>query len=217
MWLHSGLVLVDGKKMSRSSGNVLTLRDLMKKGFSGRVVRFFLLKTSYKKPIRFSWEALEDAKKALSRLDNFLLEMKDIAHGDKEAKVDISEDIRDLADSARVSFDSAINDDLNMSMALGAIYGMIKGVNTMLSQKKIHAVEADLILKTMGRFNSILNIFDIERDEKEMPPEILRLAHERQKARDEGDWDLADRLREELREKGVEVIDLSGGFKLRPL
>jgi cysteinyl-tRNA synthetase len=229
VWLHSELVFVDGKKMSRSAGNTVTLRDILEKGFTGREVRYLLIRANYRKPVNFSWQEMENAKKALGRIDNFISALdgfdKLTMTREKESASGAAEEIRGLTEAAVAAFDRAINDDLNVSMALGAIFGMMKEVNAMISEGRIKPVDADHILKVMEGFNRILQVFQIHGEhieplgegKEKVPSHIIRIAQEREKARAQRDWDIADRYREELHEMGFEVIDLPGGFKLKPL
>ncbi len=211
-WLHSELVMVDGKKMSRSAGNVVTLRDLLKKGYTGRQVRFFLARTHYRKPLIFSFEGLNDACKALKRLDYFLSELSSIASTKSNG---ISKEIPTLLEDLKKDFITSVNDDLNVSRALGAIFGFVKRVNTMILKGCIFASDADTILDTFKDMDTILGIFKIPETGEELSQEIEELIRERSEARNRKDWGKADELRRRLAEMGIEIMDTPEGPRWR--
>ena len=215
LWLHSELVFSGGKKMSRSEGNVVTLRDLLDKGHSGRDVRFFLLRTHYRRPLQYSGEYLRESVKALKRIDNFISDLISCMHCGNNAGAEPDEDIATLITETERTFFQAVNDDLNIPRALGAIYQLVRSVNPAMSDEPLSAPDAELILDCLSKMDSILGVLDISPPGPELAEEITRLVREREDARSKGEWDRADELRDRLSKLGVEVMDSPRGPRWR--
>ncbi len=213
-WIHSELILVDGKKMSRSAGNVVTLRDLNKKGFTGRHVRFFLLRTHYRKPIHFSYDHLEESVKALKRLDYFVSEIQALTIG-KDPAGEPGPDIKKALEAMKNDFTQAINDDLNTSKALGAIFRLIRHVNSLISAQKLSPMDAKNVMDALQDVDKVLGCLDISIPDPELSKKIQDLVSQREKARASSDWDKADDIRQQLLDLGVEVMDTPGGIRWR--
>ncbi len=214
-WLHSELIFVEGKKMSRSLGNVVTLRDLLDKGFSGRQVRYFLLRTHYRKPLNFSFNALIESSKALKRLDDFIYMLIQIIALDRKGK-DLAEvDIDTLTSNAKDGFREALLDDLNISGAMAAIYRLIKELNPLVLNGSLGAKEAQDILDLFREFNKVLSFLDIPDKLPQLSQEIKALLKQRQEARKNKDFNRADDIRNKLLSLGIIVIDTPGGQMLK--
>jgi cysteinyl-tRNA synthetase len=203
-WLHSELFLVDGKKMSRESGNnLLTLRDLLAKGYSAREVRYYLLRTHYRKPINFSFKRFDAALQSLKRLDEFCIKLlclpPGLPHPEVAAYLTRMEDV----------FFTALDDDLNVSKAFGAIFDFVKKVNPIVNAGNLDRDQKEYILDALRRMNSILNLLKL--DQCPLAPEIDKLIRDREDARRNGDWVKADNVRKELAAQGIEVIDTVKG------
>ncbi len=234
-WLHSELVMVEGRKMSRSAGNMMTLRQLLEMGYSGRAVRFYLLRTSYRKPLNFSIERLDDAVKGLNRIDQFLCEMEHIirqeengsdtehagqekAHGGKHDKDGDKSGIRKVTDEFRAEFFRHCFDDLNMAGAIGAIFTLIRETYSLQDDRGIGADDASLVLDALSdadRIAGFLQCCAASRLSREARERIEELVNLRQQARQRKDWDRADEIRDRLREMGIEVIDTASGPRWR--
>jgi len=156
-WIHSELILVDGKKMSRSAGNVVTLRDLNKKGFTGRHVRFFLLRTHYRKPIHFSYDHLKESARALKRLDYFVSEIQALTIG-KDLVGEPGPAIKKALEAMKNDFNQAINDDLNTSKALGAIFRLIRHVNSLISEQRLSPMDAKNVMDALQDVDKVDDI-----------------------------------------------------------
>jgi len=202
-WLHSELFLVDGHKMSREGGNLLTLRDLFDKGYSARQVRYYLLRTHYRKPINFSFRKLDAALSSLKRLDEFCTKLLCLPPGLPHPEVAAY-----LSEMEEVFF-SALDDDLNVSKAFGALFDFLKKVNPIVSAGNLDREQKDYILETLRRMNSIFNLLKL--DKCPLAPEIDKLIRDREDARRSGDWVKADGVRQELADQGIEVIDTAKG------
>ena len=213
-WIHSELILVDGKKMSRSAGNVVTLRDLNKKGFTGRHVRFFLLRTHYRKPIHFSYDHLKESARALKRLDYFVSEIQALTIG-KNLVGEPGPAIKKALEAMKNDFNQAINDDLNTSKALGAIFRLIRHVNSLISEQRLSPMDAKNVMDALQDVDKVLGCLDISIPDPELSRKIQDLVSQREKARTSMDWDKADDIRQQLLDLGVEIMDTPGGIRWR--
>lgn len=203
-WMHSAHLVVDGKKMSKSLGNFYVLGDLLAKGFSGREVRFLLMSTHYRIPLNFTFAGLEAAQNSLRRIDDFVDRLKSVGGEDKE-NVDIEEFERE--------FRSFVSDDLNVSGALGVLFDFIRKVNTMCDQNLIGKKEAEKILEKLKSIDMVLGV--IERGEVHIPLPIQELFKERNQARKDKKWALADTLRKQIEESGFLIEDSPTGSCLK--
>lgn len=192
-WMHSEFLLIDGGKMSKSLNNIYTLSDLEKKGFSALDYRMFNFTSHYRNKLNFTWNSLEAAKIALSRLKEGY---KKHALGTQE----VSEEV--LAEYDK-KFSEAINDDLNMPQAMGVVWDAIKYPN---KSKKI----ANLLLK----FDKVLGLKIDEEGKIELPDEIKQIIEKRKIVRENKDWDKSDELRDLLNEKGYIVKDSKNGMEV---
>ncbi|MBT8329834.1 MAG: cysteine--tRNA ligase [Desulfofustis sp.] len=202
-WLHSELLLVDGKKMSSDNNNVVTLKDLLAMGFTGREVRFLLLSVQYRKPINFSIKRLENVRTALRRLDEFTSKLLCLPPGRPHPEVTA------YVSAMEEQFFTAMDDDLNVSVAMAAIYNFIKKTNPILQVNHLDRDQKDYILEKLNQLNQVLKIFKLQGCPLE--PEIDALIQLREKARVEKDWQTADSARNELAERGIAVIDTANG------
>jgi len=202
-WLHSELLLVDGKKMSADNQNIITLRDVLARGYNGREMRYFLIRTHYRKPINFSFRSLDAARKNLQRLDGFVGKLLCLPPGLPHPEV--AAYLSDMEDR----FFAAMDDDLNVSKAFAALFDFVKKTNPILSQGLLDREQKDYILETLRRINTVLRIMRLE--ECPLAPEIDRLIRDREKARKQKDWQKADGVRQELAQKGIEVVDTATG------
>jgi cysteinyl-tRNA synthetase len=212
-WLHSEMMLIDGKKMSRSAGNVVTLRDLAAQGYTGRQIRFFLLRTSYRKPLNFSLDQLNEAARGLKRIDQFVGELQSI--GATGGAGEVTGEVREKVGLMEADFAAAMNDDLNASRALAALYSLIKHTNPMIAAGDLNREEAREILAALGHIDRILGVLDIGSVGPELSQEIRDLISQREEARESSDWDQADLIRRRLLERGVEIVDTPQGARWR--
>ncbi len=202
-WLHSELLLVDGKKMSSENNNVVTLKDLLARGFTGREIRFMLLSVQYRKPLNFSLKRLENVRTALKRLDEFTCKLLCLPPGRPHPEVTA------YVSAMEEQFYTAMDDDLNVSRAMAAIYNFIKKTNPILQINHLDRDQKDYILEKLNQLNQVLKIFKLQGCPLE--PEIDALIQLREKARVEKDWQTADAARNELAERGIAVIDTANG------
>ncbi|MDO9514650.1 MAG: cysteine--tRNA ligase [Syntrophales bacterium] len=198
-WLASELVMLDGKKMSRSLNNFFSVGDLEEKGYTGREIRYFLLSSHYRKPLSFSFGALDTACNTVKRLNNFIQRLLHFTPGNGYAETD------QLIYDVRKGFTESMDDDFNISGALASLFEFVRTINIPLAANQLDSRQRDLVLDTMNRINSVLRIMDFE--EKTLSEDASRLMEERKQARSAGDWKESDRLRQELAELGILVHD----------
>jgi cysteinyl-tRNA synthetase len=211
-WLHSELVHTDGKKMSRSLKNVITLRDLTEKGFTGRQVRFFLLKTNYRKPLLFSFEAVDEAAQALRRIDRFVSGIKALA--DPSASDDNAASyVQETAKEMETDSVAALNDDLNVSGALGALARMMRKINLYRKTMALTGADANAILRAIKGLDAVIACLDPGAHEDPRSEAVQSLINLREDARKNRNWAEADRLRNELIKMGIEVMDSPQGVR----
>jgi cysteinyl-tRNA synthetase len=199
-WLHCAHLLVDGQKMSKSLGNFHTLRDVLERGYSGREARYALSRVHYRAPLNFTWEGMEEARQALTRIDEWLRRLREAARagdGPPNRAVAIEDD----------RFGEALDDDLNISAALGHLFEQIRESNRELDGG-IDPARALAWLTWWQRINQVLAL---EAEEEELPKEIVRMAEERRQARLARDWQKSDEWRDALQARGWTVRDTKDG------
>jgi cysteinyl-tRNA synthetase len=202
-WINTDLVMVDGKKMSRSLDNVLTVEDLEKKGFHGREIRFFLLSAHYRKPLNFSLGAMETAKNTVRKLDHFIQRLIRFQAGGGYGETD------QLIYDVRQGFNGSMDDDLNISSALAALFEFVNKINLPLAQGQLSEQDRDRILDVMKGFDRILGVLNF--NEETISEEVRRLIAERNGHRGAGRWSEADAIRQRLVDMGIEISDTPAG------
>ncbi|CAN5498048.1 cysteine--tRNA ligase [soil metagenome] len=195
-WMHCAHLLVDGQKMSKSLGNFHTLRDVLEKGYSGREVRYALIRVHYRAPLNFTWEGMDEARQALGRIDEWLRRLGESAAAATEAP-EIEDD----------KFSEALDDDLNISAALGHLFEQIRESNRELD-RGIEPARARAWLNWWERINRVLALAAVE---EETPAEIQQLAEERTQARLAKNWQKSDELRDAIQAQGWAVRDTKEG------
>lgn len=192
-WIHGAFLLSKGEKISKSKGGLYTISELEKLGYDPLDYRYLCLTTKYRMPLNFTLESLDAAKNSLKRLKEKIQEL------DKKTKGDTKE--------FKKLFLQAINQDLNMPKALAILQKVIK-TNKLGGKEKLTLIK---------EFDKVLAL-DLTKIKKvEIPKEILNLIKEREKARKSKEWDLSDKLREEIKSKGFMVEDGESGPKLKRL
>ena len=205
-WLHCAHLLVDGQKMSKSLGNFYTLPNLLEKGYTGREIRYALMRVHYRAPLNFTWKGMEEARQALTRIDEWLMRLRATA----AKKIDKGKTGMQLG----TQFEEALDDDLNISAALGFLFESIRETNRAMDQNEMDAATANAWLDWWKRINTVL---DLEPEtEVGVPAEVAQLAKDRENARREKNWKRSDQLRERISALGWEVRDSKDGQKLSP-
>ncbi|MBU1713190.1 MAG: cysteine--tRNA ligase [Proteobacteria bacterium] len=197
-WMHCDRVLIDGKKVDETKER-LSVSDLAEMGYSGREIRFWLISGHYRKPVTFSKERLEDARRSLTRLDTCIHDLADVKDG--EPYPDIDQLLYDIKNG----FTSAMDDDLNISAALSSVFRIVRQINVLVVNKMIDPDGASKILDAFRYIDSVLNFLDFKNGT--VDPEIKLLLKERDRARKDKNWSLADSLRDKLESMGVTIKD----------
>ena len=195
-WLHGEYLLINGGKMSKSLGNVYLLRDIINRGYSPLAYRLFSYSSHYRNKLNFTWEGIEASQKSLERLKQGY-----------QTHLNGKDDVEDsVINEYEERFHKAINDDLNMPLAMGVVWEVIR--NDKKSPK---------LAKLLLKFDSVLGLKIDEKEEvkQEIPEEILALIKERKKARENKNWEESDRIRDLIKEKGYEIKDTKEGTEVR--
>lgn len=196
-WLHNAHLLAEGKKMSKSLGNFFTLRDLLAKGWTGREVRYALIATHYRDPLNFTMDGLQAARSSLQRMDEFLLKLDATPSGGVPA--------------LQSRFEAALDDDLNISGALGVLFEFIRDAN----KRTIPPAEAAGILATWEQLDTVLGFGMPVRTE--VPADVEALVTERQAARKAKNFKRADEIRDQLKASGWVIEDTPQGARAKRL
>ena len=225
-WLHNGFIQINGDKMSKSLGNFFLLREILEK-FSGNVVRLFILSTHYRKPINFSFENMEDTKKALQNIVKSMNKFEGIVEKYKNEK---TADIKNLDFSQKIDefdkkFEEAMDEDMNTPQALATIFDQIRETNKFISVNKdeLSKIYSEIEKSYESLKRKIGNVFGIEiemeNSAKEEDGENMELTKKlielliklRSEARSEKNFKLSDEIRDELKALGVEIKDNKDG------
>ena len=204
-WLHCRHLLVDNMKMSKSLGNFFTLRDLLDQGFKPKGIRYALLATHYRQPMNFTLDNLHGAETGVKRLLDFMDNLRS-ANGS-------GADVQPLLQQTREGFEKSLDDDLNISGALGAIFQMVRDVNRLRDDGRLSLAAAREVQGLMRHFDSVLGVLDM--DEAACDAEVEQLLAQRQEARKTRDFERADALRDTIRERGYVIEDTPHGPRLK--
>lgn len=195
-WMHNEFLLIDGGKMSKSLGNAYTVTDLAERGYAPVIFRYFCLNVQYRQKINFTWEAMDGAKTAYGKLCSLLL-----AHKNSAVRTD-----SEILQQYKQKFEDAVNDDLNVPLALGVLWTMLKLPRS--------CDVYDLALQFDKIFGLNLDKVKEEKKEIEVPENVKALAETRKLARQNKNWAESDRLRDEIASLGYAVKDTATGYEI---
>lgn len=208
-WLHSGFLTVEGKKMSKSLGNFITMRDFLKE-HSSRELRLFVLKSHYRSPIDYNENELNQIKKDLNKIDEFRGRLKKA-----DAKIK-EKDAKNLLFEAKDKFRKAMENDFNTPSALASLFDLISKTNKLIDEKKLNKKDAKNILNFLKEIDKVFGfLFPSEKKEK-IPKKVSMLVKEREKQRKKGNWQKADGTRREIECLGYKIKDTKKGPEIRP-
>lgn len=210
-WLHVEHLIVDNKKMSKSLGNFYSIRDLLQKGFSGQQIRYLLISTHYKTPLNFTFAGLDAAKNALTRIQDFILRMQELASSSTAAT---SQATFSLIEKCHMEFAEALGDDFNISQALGSLFDFIRQINGLADNKQMTADDAKAVLEFLHRINDVIGVLDFTQND-EIPADLQNALEQRIQARKDKNWALADQLRDLISSRGYVIEDTSSGARLK--
>ena len=204
-WVHCQHLLVDNQKMSKSLGNFFTLRDMLKQGYKARAIRYSLLSTHYRQAQNFTLDGVTAAEAAVQRLQELMVNLPTADGADTS--------VDGLIRLAVQQFEAGMDDDLNISLGLAAIFEFVRDANRLLAEGRLSRENAQAVLLTMRQFDRVLGLLDQE--ETAIDPEVERLAQEREQARKRRDFATADRLRAQITALGYVIEDTPRGPRLK--
>jgi cysteinyl-tRNA synthetase len=209
-WLHAGFLTVNGEKMSKSLGNFITIPELLQK-HDPKAFRFFISSLHYRSRIDYNEEAVQRAEKNLEKWNEFIQKLKEIKSGDNNPE------IKNLVGSAKENFAKWMDEDFNLPNAWAVLYEFQSKINYLISQKNISEENAKQVLDFLQELNSIFGFFSFEKQEFHLDKEIEKLIMQREKLRKEKKFKEADKIREELKMKGIELSDTPNGVKWKKI
>ena len=200
-WMHGEFMMVDGGKMSKSLGNVYTIAQLNEKGYDALDFRFFCLNAHYRKKLNFTFDGLTAAKVSRERILNMLAQHK--------AAISVQTD-KQVLDSYKNQFSEAINDDINIPLALGILFNMLKETKSI----DIFNLAVDFD-KVFGLGFDKVTVKKQEEASEEIPEEVANLIEQRKQAKKNRDFALADSIRAQIAELGFSILDTREGVKVQ--
>jgi len=193
--------------MAKRYGNFYTLRDLLGKGYDPVAIRYLLLSTHYRQQFNFTFEGLEAAKGAVERLRNFMRRLQD---ADRKGS---GEKIAELMHKVQADFGEAMNDDLNISVALAVLFDFVREVNNLLDANAVNRNEAAQVYALTAGFDTVLGVIGKIAAEAALPKEAEELIKKREEARKSKDWKTADAIRQQLKAIGIVIEDTAQGVR----
>ena len=204
-WLHNEHLIVEGKKMAKSEGNYFTLQDLADKGMNFSAVRYLLVATHYRQQLNFTFEALEAAKNAIMRLRDFRDAIQTSSGDGQNPK------IKDIVERSLNKFETAMDDDLNISPALASVFDFVKEINVVREKNPLSKHDAGMVEDALKKFDSVLGVIYIK--EEGLDKDIEELINKRNEARKNKDFAESDRIRDQLDSMGIILEDSSAGTR----
>jgi cysteinyl-tRNA synthetase len=207
-WLHCAHLRMDGAKMAKSTGNIARVGELLDAGISPRALRLALISVHYRASLSHSDASLAAAAAALERLDSLVAALT----GYHEEGAD-DPTLPDALAAGREAFGSALDDDLNVSAALGAVFDLVRELNRRIERRALSSADAARALEVLRDLDRVLAV--LPEPEPGLDPEVTALLEAREAARAARDWAASDRLRDELIARGISVEDTRDGQRLR--
>jgi cysteinyl-tRNA synthetase len=210
-WVHVEFLNLDNEKMSKSLGNVYTVRDILDKGFRASSLRYLLISVHYRKQLTFNWDVLAQADAAMTRLADFLARIETVRGGTAHPAV------LERVSKGRAEFRDAIADDLNIPAAQGVMFELLREMNAAMDQGAFGETDAALVRELFGEYDRILGVLALRRAEDDQPPvpvaEIEQLVAERREARRQRNFARADEIRTTLEARGILLEDSPAGTR----
>jgi cysteinyl-tRNA synthetase len=211
-WFHvEHLLMDDGEKMSKSLGNVYTVKDVLAQGYRASALRYQLLSVHYRKQLKFSWTSLGQCEEALKRLMDFLARL------DRVTREGVHPAIAEQVDAARREFGAMMEADINAPGALGVLFELVRMLNAAIDAGEVGKGDVAVVRDAFDHFDRVLGVIAMRRAEEEAPPvpvdEIERLIEERKAARQRRDFARGDAIRQDLADRGILLEDSPGGTR----
>ncbi|WP_032123647.1 cysteine--tRNA ligase [Clostridium amazonitimonense] len=214
-WIHSAFVNVDNQKMSKSLNNFFTTREILE-NYSSDVVRFFMLSGHYRTQLNFSIEVLDAAKASVERLYNAIANLESLLQEVKEETIKEEEkSYKEHIESYREKYIDKMDDDFNTADAISVIFDLVRDLNTNLNVNSSKEI-VNYALEFIRELGSPLGILQ-KSTKGNLEEEIEALIEERQKARKEKNWALSDKIRDELKERGIILEDTPQGVRWKKI
>jgi cysteinyl-tRNA synthetase len=242
-WLHAQHLVVGDRKMAKSLGNFLTLRELVERGYDPLAIRYLLIAAHYRTPVQFSEESLEQAVGALTRLRDFVARLRHLAEANgpmvprtESAQERGGEEEWPALEKAEAGFREGMDDDLNVPKALAAIFGFVREVNTELDANRVQGGAARLFLERMLMWDNVLGVLGavpavvklepitvraemptatVISYPENTPRDVIELVTQREEARSRRDFSRSDAIRRVLLERGFAVDDTPAGPRVK--
>jgi len=206
-WLHGEFLKIDNEKMAKSLGNDYTLRDILGRGFSPLAIRYLLISVPYGKQLNFTFEGLKGAETTTERLRQFRRLVKEAKTADGS-----DEKVAAVVAKALADFESAMDDDLNTSVALASIHNIVREINSHLAAGTLLSADRAAVLDAIAKFDSVLGVFGKE-EAGLLDEEIEKLIEERQEARRNRNFARSDEIRDQLLARGIVLEDTKEGVR----
>ncbi len=203
-WMHCAHLVVDGQKMAKSLGNFYTIQNAIAKGYTGREIRYALMRVHYRAPLNFTWEGMREARESLGRIDDWLERLQNCAGMSEEGDTGGAR-VEDIPST----FEDALDDDLNVSAALGFLFESIRETNRAMDKNELSPPTAKAWLNWWNKVDSVLQLNKNEAES--IPGEVTALVEERRAARTAKEWKKSDELRDKIAALGWEVRDTKDG------
>ena len=201
IWMHVGMVTITGEKMSKSLGNTKSIKHVLE-NWGPNIIRLFCLSGHYSKVIDYSEEMLKENITKWRQAETCYFEL---IHANSNEQEDFSEKIKNISSE----FDKSLEDDLNTHLALSAFFQLVKETNRLAASEKLGIENAQIIMKEFERISNILGL-EIPKMNQEEKQEIDSMISNREKFREEKQFEKADQIRDELNEMNIELIDHKG-------
>ena len=208
-WMHNGYINVDNVKMSKSLGNFFTVRDVAEK-YGYEPIRFLMISSHYRSPINYSTDIIEQCKASLARLytcrDSLDFALENAAEGEADS------DILAMFDKRRQQFIEAMSDDLNTADAIAALFELVRDINSNVIAANANKGTVEAAIKVFDELADVLGLV-YNRKKEDLDSEIEALIEQRTQAQKDRNWAEADRIRDELKAKGIVLEDTAQGVK----
>ncbi|MDR0471648.1 MAG: cysteine--tRNA ligase [Nitrososphaerota archaeon] len=207
-WMHNEHLQVEGKKMSKRLGNFYTLRDLLSRGYDPSAIRYLLISTHYRQQFNFTLEGLQSATTTIERLRTFVRRLQEV----QTQTADPSKPT-ELMGRLQEQFSNAMNDDLNIAIALAGLFEFVREFNSLLDANLVNTPEATKALETIMQLDAVLGVIGKVEATEALSGDIDALVQKREEARRAKNWKEADAIRDQLKAMGIVLEDTAQGIR----